>query len=193
MNNRINDDATLAATAAAGDRRAFDRIVEANKTAVYSTALRITGSFADAEEVSQDVFVKVYFSLSKFQAHSALSTWIYRIAVNTALDRVRKNKRRSAVEGAALPREDILAAPAPPDDSAVDPAVAEANGLLAALAEKYRTPLVLREYEGLKYDEIARVLGISVGQVKIRIFRAREELKRKVSPRGADDGDTLKL
>lgn len=189
MENKINDDAALAAAAAAGDRRAFDRIVETNKTSVYSTALRITGSFADAEEVSQDVFVKIYFSLSKFRAGSALSTWIYRIAVNTALDRVRKNKRRSAVEGAALPREDILAAPPPPADSAV----AEANGLLTSLDEKYRAPLVLREYEGLKYDEIARVLGISVGQVKIRIFRAREELKRKVSPRVADGGDTLKL
>ena len=188
MDNRMKDDAALVAEAVAGDRRAFDKIVETNKTAVYSTALRITGSFADAEEVSQDVFLKIYFSLSKFRAGSALSTWIYRIAVNSALDRVRKNKRRSNVEGAAMPREDILAAPVSSASSRdiSDVSSAEVSELLAGLPEKYRTPLVLREYEGLKYDEISRVIGISVGQVKIRIFRAREELKRKVSSRGED-------
>ncbi|MDI6757948.1 MAG: sigma-70 family RNA polymerase sigma factor [Endomicrobiia bacterium] len=176
------DDAALASGAASGDERAFKEIVSKHKAAVYSTALRITGSAADADEVAQDVFVKVYFSLRKFEARSSLATWIYRIAVNAALDRSRKNKKRPATAGEAF-REDMVCpsdASSPPNPAGSAADAEDVRRLLLSLDEKYRAPLVLREYEGMKYDEISRVLGISVGQVKIRIFRAREEIRNNI-------------
>lgn len=184
----MTDDAALASGAASGDERAFKEIVSKYKAAVYSTALRITGSAADADEVAQDVFLKVYFSLAKFEARASLATWIYRVAVNAALDLSRKNRRRPSSNGEAF-REDMVRPPdaSSPTDTARAIAGAEdeiikwdIGRLLLSLDEKYRAPLVLREYEGLKYDEISRSLGISVGQVKIRIFRAREELRKKL-------------
>lgn len=144
-------------------------------------------AFDDAEDVAQDVFLKISRSLDSFRGESSISTWVYRIATNAAMDKVRSPAYRSRVTSASIDDApdsgQVLAGPEAHISSVEQDAIrSEMSGcvqsLVAQLPANYRTVLVLSETEGLKNAEIAEVLGISVETVKIRLHRARARLKQ---------------
>ncbi len=164
-------DEDLVRRAADGDREAFAVLFERYAPRVYRTVLRITGDAAEADDGTQEVFIRLHDQLHRFEGRSSFSTWIYRIAVNHALDRLRSRDRRpERLDGFDAPAADSATLPAEKGD--LERAVTQA---LSGLSEKLRTALVLRYLEDLSYEEIADVLEVSVGTVKSRLSRAHEE------------------
>lgn len=144
-------------------------------------------AFGDAEDVAQDVFLKISSSLDSFRGESSISTWVYRIATNAAMDKVRSPAYRSRAASASIDDSpdsgQVLAGTEGHISSVEQDAIrSEMSGcvqsLVAQLPANYRTVLVLSETEGMKNAEIAEVLGISVETVKIRLHRARARLKQ---------------
>lgn len=163
-----------------GDRRAFDELYERFATMVYNLAYRLSGKPEDAEDLTQEIFVRIYRHLGRFDGRSTLKTWIYRVAVNhcrSCLGRRRRWTRPLADEAAQggirltdprrSPEERALAA---------DAARRVAAGL-RRLKPPFREAVVLRDLEGLSYDEIATVLGVRIGTVRSRIARGRDQLR----------------
>jgi RNA polymerase sigma-70 factor (ECF subfamily) len=179
---------SLAERAAKGDRAAFAGLVEATKDVVYRVALRTTGSAQDAEDVVQETFVRAWSSLSRVDDLRAIRAWLCAVARNAATDRVRSSARRRAWsidaprDDDAAPLRDALVADAPGPDVQLESAQAGAMlaGAIAALKEKHRVVLTLREIDGLGYEEIAEALGVAVGTVESRLHRAREALVKKL-------------
>lgn len=185
------DEEALVARLCAGDEAACREVVDAYKDRLLTVIARVAGPGADAEDLAQDTFVKAFGAIRRFQGGSALYTWLYRIAVNTARDWADWKRRRPAVplDGEHGP----IAEPATdPGDSPLArlerrEAVQAVHRALERLPEPFRTTLVLREMEGCSYEEIARLLDISIGTVESRIFRARMRLRALLS---ADRNDT---
>jgi RNA polymerase sigma-70 factor, ECF subfamily len=166
--------------AAIGDLEAFEQVYKSASGFVYNVALRVTRNSADAEEVTQDVFMKIYRGLKGFGFRSSFKTWVYRITVNTAIN----NSRRSAQKENAHMDYDSIAETFPGSSSTADAAIqrdneSALNVLLGLLSPEYRVCLVLREIEGLSYQEIAVSLSIPVNTVRSRLKRARETLVQK--------------
>jgi RNA polymerase sigma-70 factor (ECF subfamily) len=168
-------DAELVTACLAGQRDAFDLIVERHRRSVYKLCYRFVGNHEDASDLSQEVFLRAYRGLKGFKGHSALATWLYRIGVNTCLNRVSGN----------LPvTEPLDARPhqAVGDDPAValikDERRARVRAAIARLPRKQRATLILRAYQELSHREIADILGSSVGAVKANFFHALGNLKK---------------
>jgi RNA polymerase sigma-70 factor (ECF subfamily) len=164
--------------AARGDLEAFEQVYRSASGFVYNVALRVTRNTADAEEVTQDVFMKIYRSLKDFGFRSNFKTWIYRITVNTAINSFRKNSCRKENVHTDY---DSIAEALPGNSSTADAAIQSdneirLNALLERLIPEYRVCLVLREIEGLSYQEIAESLKIPLNTVRSRLKRAREAL-----------------
>ncbi len=164
--------------AASGDMAAFEDIYHKTSGLVYNVALRIVVNKQDAEEVTQDVFLKVSRNLKSFQFRSSLTTWIYRITVNTALNFIRS---RSKVARSSVSYEDAVGSGAnieQKDTGAQEPDEPEEllKDLLEALTPDQRACVVLRSVEGLSYQEIADVLKININTVRSRLKRAREAM-----------------
>jgi RNA polymerase sigma-70 factor (ECF subfamily) len=163
----------------AGDTRAFDELVARHRGRVVANCRYLTTG-ADAEDLAQEVLVKAYFSLKKYEQRSKFSTWLYRIKVNHCLNH-RRSERRHAGD-VTLDDAPVDAAPltvAPEADRALDREadVARVRAAVAALNDTLRVPLVMRELDEMSYDEIATALGLSLSAVKMRILRARQELR----------------
>jgi RNA polymerase sigma-70 factor (ECF subfamily) len=152
-----------------GNRAAFRRLFEAYRRRVYSTARHILGSDAAAKDATQQVFLTAWRHLARFQSEADFSPWLYRVAVNTCLSERRRLGRFAddeppeGVSGAA--QEHVVLA-------------REVEAALGRLSYKLRVPLVLRHVEGLSYDEIAEVLGCSLGTVASRLSRGQAALAR---------------
>ena len=167
----------------AGDANAFEPLVQAYEKTVYNLALRTLGNVQDAEDVTQEAFLKAYRSLSGYRGDSKFSVWLYRIVSNLCLDLLRAKKRRPtqslSVENDEG-EEEILDVP----DEQFSPEHLLDRKLtresvqrgLASLPDEARQILLLREIQGLSYEEIGRVLELDPGTVKSRIFRARKRL-----------------
>ena len=163
-----------------GDMVAFEEIYKAFSSFVYNISLRITHSSADAEEATQDVFMKIYRNLSKFEFRSAFRTWVYRIAVNTAINRYRRSRRE---ETGRVDYESVSQTLAS-SHSAVEELMekdneSRVNRLLEVLNPRQKACLVLRELQGLSYREIADTLRIPLNTVRTRLKRARQVLLEK--------------
>ena len=163
----------------AGDTRAFDELVARHRGRVVANCCYLTTS-ADAEDLAQEVLVKAYFSLKKYEQRSKFSTWLYRIKVNHCLNH-RRSERRHAGD-VAIDDAPADAAPltvAPEADAALDRAadVTRVRAAVAGLNDTLRVPLVMRELDEMSYDEIAAALDLSLSAVKMRILRARQELR----------------
>ncbi len=160
--------------AKAGDARAFAAIYHAYAALVFSVALRISRVWQDAEEITQEVFITLFRKFAQFNFLSSLKTWLYRIAVNTALnarrDHLREEARRLVYQKTAILRQGA------PDPAAQVQADAEANALLDLLPPEQRVCIVLRTIEGLSYQEIAEVLQVNLNTVRSRLKRGRETL-----------------
>lgn len=150
----------------------FESLYRDYRSRVFSTAFRMVKNYADAEDITQDVFVKVFKKLDSFRGEAALSTWIYRIAVNACLDFLRRRKLRQTV-----PLDDEMTAGSRPISVAK-----LVEGALPLMPEGYRTVFVLYDIQGLKHSEIAKVLGITEGASKSQLHRARAFLRRELAP-----------
>ena len=166
-----------------GDVNAFEKLVLEYEKSVYAITQRMTGNAEDAADMTQETFIKAYNSLSSFRGDSKFSVWLYRIATNVCLDFLRSRSRKPTV---SLSVEDDDGEEVELDiaDESQSPERLLERGLtrdavrrgLNALSPEYRQILLLREIQGLSYEEIADVLRIEVGTVKSRIFRARKRL-----------------
>ena len=167
----------------AGETEAFEALVLAHEKNVYNLALRMTGDPQDAEDMAQEAFLKAYRSLGDFRGESRFSVWLYRVVSNVCLDFLRRRSRRPSVslteeddEGEELQRD-------VPDERFSPEALLErkltreaVRAGLRELPEEQRQILLLREIEGLSYEEIGEILDLEPGTVKSRIFRARKRL-----------------
>ena len=166
-----------------GDVNAFEKLVLEYEKSVYAITQRMTGNAEDAADMTQETFIKAYNSLSSFRGDSKFSVWLYRIATNVCLDFLRSRSRKPTV---SLSVEDDDGEEVELDiaDESQSPERLLERGLtrdavrrgLDALSPEYRQILLLREIQGLSYEEIADVLTLEVGTVKSRIFRARKRL-----------------
>ena len=167
-----------------GDQESFRRLVEMYTPRVYGLVRNLVRSQTEAEDVTQEVFFKVYRKLDTFREDSAFYTWLYRVAVNAAADWLKKKRQDRAIQ-----LEDFGAMSLADDADGPDQNVrkkdlrSEVRTAMGQLPEKFRTILVLRELEGLQYEEISSVLKISKGTVESRLFRARAKLKIELERR----------
>jgi len=150
----------------------FEDLYRQYKAKVFSTAYRMLSNHADAEDVTQDIFVKVFQKLPTFRGDSAVSTWIYRIAVNACLDFRRRRKRHETV---------------PLNDEAEQVSVGLnlgrlIEGVIPKMPAGYREVFVLHDIQGLKHEEIGKILGITDGASKSQLHRARAFLRRELAP-----------
>ncbi|HSV96951.1 MAG TPA: sigma-70 family RNA polymerase sigma factor [Spirochaetota bacterium] len=175
---RLRNDAVPSPVSAFGGERGMKDFVERYYGRVYNLCFSFVRDRDEACDLAQDVFVKLLDRMESFRGEADLSTWIYRIGVNTCIDSLRKRKRR-----AAEPFDERYHDVAGADDFTHKSAVSDmVRGALMDLPVKYRTVVILREFEGRSYREIADVLECSVGTVESRLFRARELLKRILHP-----------
>jgi len=164
-----------------GDTSAFEEIVFKYQDRIYNLCRHMLQNAHDAEDAAQDVFVKAYQNLNRFKPEASLLTWLYRIAINTCIDYRRKpffeSLFKTSKEGDVFAVDQLADSPSPErlyESKQISHAIQLALG---RLSEKLRTVIVLKEIEGLSYEEIAAILKVSIGTVKSRISRAREELK----------------
>ena len=173
-----------------GDKRAFDLLVAKYQRKLFRLLSRLIRDQAEIEDVAQESFIKAYRALPNFRGESAFYTWLYRIAINTAKNYLVAQGRRAPTRteteiedaenfeyGDSLRTEDT------PDRMLLSKQVAEAvNRAIERLPEDLRTAIVLRELEGLSYDEIAASMNCPIGTVRSRIFRAREAVAEELRP-----------
>lgn len=185
------DDTALVAQLRAGAESAYEALIDRFEQPVFNMISRLMDDSAEAPDVVQEVFLKIFRNIGAFRGESSLKTWIYRIAVNEARNHrrwfSRHRRQEVAIDGVgeAQGYSDWLADPGrSPYDSALD---RETEGLveeaLDALNPKFKAALVLREIEGLSYEEIADILEISLGTVKSRILRGRDALRKQLAGR----------
>jgi RNA polymerase sigma-70 factor (ECF subfamily) len=170
------DDAALVADSRAGDAAAFDEIVERHRRAVYQVCFRFVNNHEDASDLAQETFVRAWKGLPDFRGHAALSTWLYRIAVNVCLNRV--GAKRLAVEPLDSDRFIDPTAEMPGTDLIRQERAQAVRRAIAALPDKQRATLILRVYHEMPHQEIADVLGMSVGAAKTNFFHALASLKK---------------
>lgn len=163
-----------------GEAEAFRALFERHKDKVYSIALRYSGDTAIAQDIAQETFLKLFVGLKTFRADSEFSSWLYRVVVNSCLDRKRKTRR-------LLPLfDEVLSVLQAPDLSAFDKIAraelsAKLQTILADLPDEQRILLVLRYTQALAYDEIGRILGVASGTIASRLNRIHRLLERRLS------------
>jgi RNA polymerase sigma-70 factor (ECF subfamily) len=150
----------------------FEVLYRDYRSRVFSTAYRLTRSRADAEDVTQEVFIKVFKKLDSFRGDAAITTWLYRITVNCCMDMLRRRKREQTV-----PLDDELETASAPMS-----VMGLIEGALPRMPNGYRHVFVLHDIQGMKHCEIARILGISEGASKSQLHRARAHLRRELGP-----------
>ena len=175
----MSEETQLIDLAVQGDRSAFTALVEMNQERLFASMIQVTGSPDEAEEVVQEAFIRAFIKLDTFQRNSQFFTWLYRIAFNSALTRKRRNRVRVSLDHW---RESNGLEVADPADAVDEPMLRQerVNRVRAAiqiLFEDHRTILVLREMQERSYEDIAEILEISIGTVRSRLSRARNQLK----------------
>ncbi len=173
-----------------GDKRAFELLVAKYQRKIHRLLSRLIRDPAEIEDVAQEAFVKAYRALPNFRGDSAFYTWLYRIAINTAKNHLVAQGRRAPttteteVEDAEnFEDADQLRDVNTPDSMLLSKQVGEAvNRAIERLPEDLRTAIVLRELEGLSYEEIAETMNCPIGTVRSRIFRAREAIAQELRP-----------
>jgi RNA polymerase sigma-70 factor (ECF subfamily) len=170
------DDQALVAASLAGETAAFDEIVERHRRALYQVCFRFVNNHEDASDLVQETFVRAWKGLGSFKGQAALSTWLYRIAVNVCLNRV--STKRLQVEPLESDRFIDPAAELPGTDLRRQERADAVRRAIAELPAKQRATLILRTYHEMSHQEIAEVLGNSVGAVKANFFHALANLKK---------------
>lgn len=183
-----NNDLQLVQQACEGDRTAFREIVEANRKKIFYFAYDLTGSQQDAEDLSQEVFLKAFRSLEKFRGQASLSSWFYRITLNTFLDQKRKLSFLAEKKKQELDEHNITAISLDRGNPVGNPEnYAESRQIqlhieqaLEKLSPRERSVFVMRHYHGMAVKEVAGILSISGGTVKSLLFRAIKKLQKEL-------------
>lgn len=171
--------------AKAGDIAAFEQLIESYQKKIFNIALRMLGNYDDAGDLSQEVLIRIYKSIGSFKEQSSFSTWIYRITTNVCLDEIRKRKNRKIIsldeeirlEDGEMKRQIESDEPSPEETAEAKDLKKIVNDAIGKLSEEHRIVIVLRDLQGLSYEEIAEVLKCPEGTVKSRINRGRQALK----------------
>jgi len=179
------EDKELVERARQGDRDAFEALVRKYEAKVYHLAYGFVQDRAAADDLAQEIFLKVYLSLEKFHFRSGFGTWLYRLAVNHIKDHLRKTARKREVS-----LDDVAEAAFPAADEVREREEKKIRDdrrkavltVLETLPAKYRVIVTLRDVEGLPYETIAETLSISLGTVDSRLYRARKILLKKMTP-----------
>jgi RNA polymerase sigma-70 factor (ECF subfamily) len=171
----------------AGEAEAFGDLIAPYQDRIYNTLYRMSGHREDAAELFQEAMVRVYRGLRSYQGDSAFYTWLYRIVLNVAFtDRRRKKSRPIATESISTTSSRELAQPDSPSGPGHHVEIEETRGIieqaLGQVAEPYRVVLVLKDIDGLKYEEIAEILDVPIGTVRSRLHRARSEMRDRLQP-----------
>ncbi|MGB9867640.1 MAG: RNA polymerase sigma factor [Bacillota bacterium] len=185
------DEAKLVELAKRGHVPAFEQLVKTCEGKVYSIAYRMLGNTEDAKEAAQEAFLRAYVSLKGFEGECSFSTWVCRIVTNLCIDELRRRRRQAPVadsldapiqtDDEALPRQVVDRSPGPQElveQSEIREALQQA---LLTLSPEHRAVIVLRDVNGMSYEEIAQALELNLGTVKSRLARARQELSRKLA------------
>lgn len=187
---RRDVDADLVARVQRGDKRAFDLLVLKYQRRIMRLLARLLRSPADIEDVTQEAFIKAYRALPQFRGESAFYTWLYRIAINTARNwHVSQSRRPQTVDGfvnedgETFEQIDNLTDINTPDAVLASKQVAATiNAAIDELPDELRVAILLREIEGMSYEDIAQSMGCPIGTVRSRIFRARDAIATKLRP-----------
>ena len=191
MTGRVDSDVELVRRAKEGDYSAFDALVSRYERPIYTLARRIVGNVEDAEDVVQESFASVVEHLRDFREEASFYTWLSRIATNHALKLIRKRRGLTTVpldeerdaDGHGLPRPEFIAPwTRDPSEAGKDPSIrALVEIALGELDDKYRLAFVLRDIQGLSTEAAAQALGISEGNLKVRLLRARLQLRERLT------------
>lgn len=176
----------LVKRAQSGDVAAFESLIENYQKRIFSIAYRMIEHQEDAADLTQEVILKIFKNLDKFKGDSKFSTWVYRIATNTCLDEIKKSRRRTtySLDKEIETDEGSMAAELPdtgpgPEEEAERKDIKKAvYAAIGQLGQEHKQVILLRDLQGLSYEEIAEILHCSVGTVKSRISRARGNLKK---------------
>jgi RNA polymerase sigma-70 factor (ECF subfamily) len=183
----MSDDSLVqrARSAPTGDTRAFETLVKRHQEKILANCRFLTGSADDAQDLAQEVFIKAFFGLKRFEGRSAFGSWVQRIKVNHCLNFIRKRKGKSFVDVddplTEVEPELHVAAKAEKQVKAQDERD-RIRQVLDQLPETLRLPLLMRDLDGMSYQEIAEILKIGLSAVKMRIKRGREEFRRLYGP-----------
>ncbi len=181
--NQANEDFRLVRAFKAGDRKAFEELVRRYQRQVANIVYLTLGSREEVQDIAQEVFVRVFRSIDKFEFDASFFSWIYRITVNLCIDELRRKKIKRTLsldfltEGALETEKKSKEVTLASDGVFSDEKREIILDALQRISEEHRQVIILREYEELSYAEIASYLGISIQAVKSRIFRAREDLR----------------
>ncbi len=183
-------DASLVQRCQSNDAAAFNEIVSRYQGKVYNYVCRMVGAGQDAEDLTQDTFVRAFASIRSFQSRASLTTWLFRIATNICIDHARRASRATLKAASLVLETDDGDTDREIPDSRHDPQAvylnlelgSELNRALADLPQKLRSVVLLYDMEGLAYDEIALIVECPLGTVKSRLFNARMALRAKLAP-----------
>ena len=182
-------DAELVLKSQQGDVRAFDVLVERYHGKIYGLTYNMTSNREDAEDLTQDVFVKAFEALPRFKGKSSFYTWLYRIAVNKTINYRKKRNRKRALSLDQFDQEiktddvyhDLTTKGSPLRNISLSELQEKLNEALQHLSEKHRTVVVMHDMQGIPHDEIAKVVGASVGTVRSRLFYARRQMQTELT------------
>jgi RNA polymerase sigma-70 factor (ECF subfamily) len=188
-----DSDQVLVERVQAGDKKAFDLLVSKYHQRVIRLISRLVRDPAEVEDIAQEAFIKAYRSIGQFRGDSAFYTWLYRIAVNSAKNALMASNRRPIPMSDLMKSDENEEGEAWPVEAAIDFQTPEAllasrqvaqtvDAAIQSLAEDLRTAIMLREIEGLTYEEIAEAMNCPIGTVRSRIFRARETIAKQLRP-----------
>ncbi len=188
----VLDDPELVRRAQAEDKEAFEELVRRHQHRVFAVAGGILRRREDVEDIAQQVFVKAYFSLKRFDQRAAFSTWLYKITVNECWDLLRKKKVRPLIYESDLSEEQARQFDGSEKHENLGPDTSETlemrqhvDRLLAGIDERDRMMLILKEVEGFAVEEIAQMLDLNANTVKVRLFRARRRIVSQARERGS--------
>lgn len=195
--NQRDVDAALVARVQRGDKRAFDLLVLKYQRKIMRLLSRMIRDPAEIEDVTQEAFIKAYRALPQFRGDSAFYTWLYRIAINTARNWQAANGRRpvtssvvESAEGETFDEIDNLTDISTPESMLASRQIAETvNAAMQSLPPDLRTAILMREIDGMSYEDIAQAMGCPIGTVRSRIFRAREAIASQLRSVLGDDSD----
>jgi len=180
----VNDDTAVIGQVRAGDTAAFGILVRKYQDRLFHCLANLSGNVTDAEDLAQEAFVQAFLKIRSFQGQSSFFTWLYRIAFNLTVSRLRRKRPQGTLSDG---REAGEPEPVDPGENVMDKLVrderaAQVQAALATLTPDYRAILVLREMEGCDYETIADILDLPLGTVRSRLSRARMELRERLQP-----------
>jgi RNA polymerase sigma-70 factor (ECF subfamily) len=169
-----------------GEAAAFNQVVTAYRRRILGTISRLIGRPEDVEDVGQEVFMRLYFSLGQLRTPEVFEPWLYRLTVNACYDYLRKSKRRPESRMSDLSDQQVMMADAAAgskaqlDESEKSRVRDTVNGMLAAVSEEDRVLLTMKEVEGLSLKELEGIYGVNENALKVRLFRARQRVLKKL-------------